>query len=188
MKIIILLTILVSLTFFSCKDKITTPEEKAPIAKTDYFPLAVGNSWTYKYSALWGAGIFPEGYRDSSAGTSKWLITDYNSGIYTVKEVKTDTIKDTTYTNYFNIIQSDSIHIHLEFNATINWIDDILVRYQYDSELDTVNYYGRHGYQQINYLIQLKKNVGIVCYSSSRMDQGDWGSEKFELISVFINK
>src|ERR1035437_7056407 len=188
MKIIILLTILVSLTLFSCKDKISTAEDKPPIVKTDYFPLAIGNSWTYKYAALWGSGIFPEGYRDSSAGTFKWLITDYNAGIFTVKEVKTDSLKDTTYINYFTITTLDSFQIKLGNNLTLDPVYETLVRYYYATESDTVNDYRRTPYHNVSLLLQLKKTVGIVYYSTSYAQQGDWGSNKVELISTFTSK
>ena len=188
MKIIILLTILVSLTLFSCKDKISTPEEKPPIANVDYFPLKIGNGWLYKYKSNRGFGIPPYGSADSSGGTIKWLITDYNAGIFTVKEVKTDSLKDITYINYFTITTLDSFQIKLGNNLTLDPVYETLVRYYYTTESDTVNDYRRTPYHNVSLLLQLKKTVGIVYYSTSYAQQGDWGSDKVELISTFTSK
>jgi hypothetical protein len=184
MKILITLTILVSLALFSCKDKITTPEEKAPIVKTDYFPLAVGNSWRYNYSSNWGYNFSG----DSSRGTIQWLITAYNAGVYTVKEVKADLLKDTTFINYFTITQLDSTQIKIWYNTTISSWYDTLVRYHNPTDPDTVNISYHAWYQNHDYLLQLKKSVGIVYYYHVYGDQGEWGSDKVELISALLPK
>ena len=183
MKIIILLTILVSLTLFSCKDKISTPEEKPPIANVDYFPLKIGNEWSYKYGSF-GGDAFSS---DSSVGTIKWLITDYKAGVFTVKEVKTDTIKEITNVNYFNITQLDSTQIIIGYNSTIDAVYDTLIRYYNPTELEIVNVSRHRDYENFNCLLQLKKDVGIVKYSTYSMAQGAWTNYNVELISNFIN-
>ena len=127
--------------------------------KYDYFPLKVGNHWTYFWNNSGGA--HPPGVYWHSEGTLQLNVISaagiYPNYTYRVKETRYDSTNNYTNHHYFNIQSnnSDSIFVsessYLIKRTTIRRLREV-------TDPDTVLFFG--GYEGLE--TKLKRNIGIV--------------------------
>jgi len=128
--------------------------------KYDYFPLKVGNQWTYHWTNSWYAS---GGGGENSAGTIYWDIVSvagvYPNFVYKIKEMRFDSTYNTSNETYINIQTnlSDSIKV-LDLGYILKY--PVIRRYYPLSYQDTVNVFGYE-----NSTIKLKRSNGVIqCY------------------------
>lgn len=128
--------------------------------KYDYFPLKVGNKWTYHWTSGWYASGGGGGH---SAGTLTWKVEsvtgNYPYLIFNIKESKYDSSDNSNTTEFFSFITNSSDSLEHLGNSYMRLIK---TRRFYDIT------FGNIVYQYLpydNYTLKLEKNIGVIqCY------------------------
>ena len=125
--------------------------------KYDYFPLKVGNHWTYHWSNVWYAS---GGGGGNSTGTIDWEIVNvegvYPNFVYKLKETRFDSTYNSSTEKYLDIQTnlSDSIKV-LDLGYILK--SPVIRRYYPTSYQDTIYVFGYE-----NSSLKLKRMIGVI--------------------------
>ena len=197
LKVFIL--ILLSVLLPSCKDKTVSPKEEDYLS--NYFPLKVGNRWTFKFA------YYPFGgseYYNKQEGTLNWTIikngiTDKEFIIQEIAKGKKYSSHDNGNTIIANDFGPDTLETKFEIAEDI-WVKiklsffklesgSVMIKtyypYNWSDTLNLHNHDGLNTYEdQIKgdwnfYNITLQKNVGII--------YGGYGGESNGAPSLYLD-
>ena len=151
--------------------------------KYDYFPLKVGNQWTYHWTSGWYAS---GGGGGSSAGKIDWVVTSksgsYPNWIYNLKETFLDSTNNSLTARFFNLITNSSDSIECVGN-------NYLIRMTKTRRFYDITF-GNIVYQFLpydNYTLKLEKNIGVIQCSYGRAGITFGYGTVYEIISYKLN-